>query len=121
LDITGKVINDGESCIDENNIIYNYFSGQCKESEWNEVKIYQKSKNFNSFVDVTDTLDLISLIKNELIPFFVIYECKYAICSQCNGYIRYKLANNGELTKQESYDYDLVNCYKNKNKDVSNA
>eukprot|EP00833_Pecoramyces_ruminatium_P004848 jgi/Orpsp1_1/1178880/evm.model.c7180000067068.1 len=42
LDVTGKVIKNGESCIDEDGVIYQYVSKSCKKMENDGVKIFQK-------------------------------------------------------------------------------
>jgi len=121
LDITGEVINEGESCINKETI-YQYNSNICKKLEDNGVKVFQKNKNFNSYIDVTDTLDTLSIATNELTPTFVVYDCNSSKCTQSSGYIKYKLSQNSNRKKRQSNaDYNFVNCYKHKNTDNSHA
>ena len=72
-------------------------------TEGKGVKIFQKKGSFNTYIDVTDTLNSIEVDGPEQTPFFVIYDCTASACTQTSGFVKYKLKNGTA--------HEFMNCF----------
>lgn len=76
------------------------------------IKIFQKGSDFNKYTE--PDLGSVDANTEELVPFFVIYDCSTTGCTQTSGFVKYKLRTDSTTSK-------FVNCYTQKDIDTSNV
>ncbi|MBE6494088.1 MAG: hypothetical protein E7Z84_05730 [Methanosphaera stadtmanae] len=99
---TNTKIANGAVCITDTNVIYSYKDNKCSIIE-SGIRVFQKMADLNTYNDVTDSLDSITLSSSEIDPLFILYECSSTSCVQTSGYIKYKLSSAGSK-------YEFMKC-----------